>query len=52
MLQRDASKALAEMQRAARALRVLGDYLQQHPETLLKGKPADADVGPTVEGRR
>jgi paraquat-inducible protein B len=51
-LQRDASKALAEMQRAARALRVLGDYLQQHPETLLKGKPADADVGPTVEGRR
>ena len=51
-LQRDASKALAEMQRAARALRVLGDYLQQHPETLLKGKPADADVGPAVEGRR
>ena len=51
-LQRDASKALAEMQRAARALRVLGDYLQQHPETLLKGKPADADAGPTVEGRR
>ncbi len=51
-LQRDASKALGEMQRAARALRVLGDYLQQNPETLLKGKPADADVGPTVEGRR
>ncbi len=51
-LQRDASQALAEMQRAARALRVLGDYLQQHPETLLKGKPADASVGPTVEGRR
>ena len=51
-LQRDASKALAEMQRAARALRVLGDYLQQNPETLLKGKPADADVGPAVEGRR
>ena len=51
-LQRDASKALNEMQRAARALRVLGEYLQQQPETLLKGKPADASVGPTVEGRR
>lgn len=51
-LQRDASRTLGELQRAARALRVLGDYLQQHPETLLRGKPADADLGPTSEGRR
>ena len=51
-MQRDASQALAEMQRAARALRVLGDYLQQHPETLLKGKPADAEVGPAAQGSR
>lgn len=51
-LQRDASRTLGELQRAARALRVLGDYLQQHPESLLRGKPADADVGPTSEGRR
>jgi paraquat-inducible protein B len=43
-LQRDASQALNELQRAARALRVLGDYLQQNPETLLRGKPADAEV--------
>ncbi len=51
-LQRDASRALSELQRAARALRVLGDYLQQHPETLLRGKPADADIGTAPEGRR
>ena len=51
-LQRDASQTMVELQRAARALRVLGDYLQQHPESLLRGKPADADVGQRSEGRR
>jgi paraquat-inducible protein B len=51
-LLRNANQALAEIQRAARALRVLGDYLQQHPESLLRGKPADADVGAAAEGRR
>ena len=35
------SETLLELQRAARALRVLADYLQQHPESLLRGKPAD-----------
>jgi paraquat-inducible protein B len=40
-LQRNANQALLELQRAAHALRVLGDYLQQHPEALLRGKPAD-----------
>jgi paraquat-inducible protein B len=30
--------ALAEMQRAARALTVLADYLSRHPEALLRGK--------------
>jgi paraquat-inducible protein B len=30
-----------ELQRAARALRVLADYLQRHPESLLRGKPGD-----------
>ncbi len=44
-LLRNANQTLAEIQRAARALRVLGDYLQLHPESLLRGKPADADVG-------
>jgi paraquat-inducible protein B len=51
-LQRDTSQTLAELQRAARALRVLGDYLQLHPESLLRGKPVDADVGQSTEGRR
>jgi paraquat-inducible protein B len=40
-LQRSTSQTLAEVQRAAQAMRVLADYLQQHPETLLRGKPAD-----------
>lgn len=50
-LQRSAGQALGEVQRAARALRVLGDYLQQHPESLLRGKPADAELGTRPEGR-
>jgi paraquat-inducible protein B len=48
-LQRNVNQALAEMQRAAQALRVLSDYLQQHPESLLRGKPADPD--PKASGR-
>lgn len=48
----NANQALVEIQRAARALRVLGDYLQMHPESLLRGKPADADMGAAAEGRR
>jgi paraquat-inducible protein B len=40
-LQRNAAQALAEVQRAAQSLRVLADYLQRHPETLLRGKPDD-----------
>ena len=43
-LQRSAGDALAEMQRAAQSLRVLADYLQRHPESLLRGKPADPDT--------
>jgi paraquat-inducible protein B len=44
-LQRHANEALAELRRAARALRVLADYLQQHPESLLRGKPAAPPPG-------
>ena len=33
------NQALAELQRAAQALRVLADYLQRHPESMLRGKP-------------
>ena len=40
-VQRSASQALAELQRAATALRVLADYLQRHPESLLRGKAPD-----------
>jgi paraquat-inducible protein B len=51
-LQRNLNQALAEMQRAAQALRVLSDYLQLHPESLLRGKPADADPSKPSEGGR
>lgn len=40
-LQRSARLTLEELQRTAKALRQLADYLQQHPESLLRGKPAD-----------
>ncbi len=45
-LQRSAQQTLAEVQRAAQALRVLADYLQRHPESLLRGKPVDAVEAP------
>jgi paraquat-inducible protein B len=31
-------KTLKEIQKAARSVRLLADYLEQHPEALLKGK--------------
>jgi paraquat-inducible protein B len=43
-VQRNLEETMLELQRTARALRVLSDYLQQHPEALLRGKPADAPV--------
>jgi paraquat-inducible protein B len=43
-VQRNLEDTLVELQRTSRALRVLSDYLQQHPEALLRGKPADAPV--------
>ncbi len=45
-LQRSAQQTLAEVQRAAQALRVLADYLQRHPESLVRGKPADGVGAP------
>jgi paraquat-inducible protein B len=50
-LQRNANQTLVELQRAARALRVLGEYLQQHPESLLRGKKVDADPTRTEPAR-
>ena len=40
-LQLDLRDALREMSRAAQSLRVLGDYLEQHPESLIRGKQED-----------
>jgi len=37
---------LTEVKAAARALRVMTDYLERHPEALLKGKLAVPDTGP------
>lgn len=51
-LLRNANDAVIEMQRAARALRQLSDYLQQHPESLIRGKPADPDVSKPPEVRQ
>lgn len=42
-LQRDARGTLDELGRAARSLRTLGDYLQRHPESLLRGRPEGKD---------
>jgi len=43
-VQRNLEDTLLELQRTSRSLRVLSDYLQQHPESLLRGKPADAPL--------
>ncbi len=37
-LQQDMRETLRELNRAARSLRTLGEYLEQHPESLLRGK--------------
>lgn len=38
----EASDALREIARAAEAFRVLSDYLERHPEALIRGKSQDA----------
>jgi paraquat-inducible protein B len=40
-LQRGVSGTLQELRRASQSLRSLADYLQRHPEALLRGKTAD-----------
>lgn len=40
-LQQDMRRTLQELTRAAGSLRVLTDYLERHPESLLRGKPDD-----------
>jgi paraquat-inducible protein B len=42
VLQSDTTEAVRELTRTAASFRVLADYLQQHPEALLRGKPEDS----------
>jgi paraquat-inducible protein B len=41
-LQNDLNATLLELSRAAKSVSALVDYLERHPESLLRGKPADA----------
>jgi paraquat-inducible protein B len=38
----ESSAMMREVTRAAQQLRLLSDYLERHPEALLRGKPEDA----------
>lgn len=40
-LQNDLGTTLLELSRAARSVSALADYLERHPESLIRGKPAD-----------
>ncbi|HET7795067.1 MAG TPA: MlaD family protein [Rhizobacter sp.] len=51
-IQRNAEQTLLDLQRAAQSLRVLTDYLQRHPESLLRGKPDDEKIPTTAPERR
>jgi paraquat-inducible protein B len=46
-LQGDLRGTLREVSRAARSMRELADYLERHPESLLRGKREES----TIEGR-
>ena len=45
-------QTLSELQRAAQAMRGLAEYLQRHPESLLRGKPTDAPTTTTGGGTK
>jgi len=40
-LQQDLRQTLQELSRAAASMKVLTDYLEQHPESLIRGKALD-----------
>ena len=44
-IQQDLRGTLTEVNRAAASLRLLMDYLQRHPESLLRGKAGDLPIG-------
>jgi paraquat-inducible protein B len=41
-LQSDLGSALLQLSRAAKSVTALVDYLERHPESLLRGKPGDS----------
>ncbi len=50
-LQQDLRGTLTEVNRAAASLRLLMDYLQRHPESLLRGKAGDLPLGGAVSAQ-
>ncbi|NUF64970.1 MCE family protein [Acinetobacter bereziniae] len=42
-MQQDVRKALQQMTRAAASLQLMADYIEQHPESLIRGKKAEAN---------
>ncbi len=48
-LQQNLGNTLQELERMARSLRVLSDYLGSHPESLIRGRRADAPQPPPAE---
>jgi paraquat-inducible protein B len=47
-MQQDLRQSLQEVERAGRSLRALADYLQRHPESLIRGKRSDEDELPAA----
>ena len=45
-LQQDLGETLVEVRRTARSLRTLTDLLGRHPESVIRGRPADATTEP------
>ena len=45
-VQTNLESTLLELRRASQSIRVLSDYLQQHPDSIVRGKPADP-TGPS-----
>jgi paraquat-inducible protein B len=41
-LQSDLTSTLLQLSRAAKSISALVDYLERHPESLLRGKPGDS----------
>ena len=50
-IQQELRGTLTELNRAAASLRTLTDYLQRHPESLLRGKSADTPLSPPLPAK-